>query len=632
MFRFLQCIFFSLILVSAMASRAFSEDTDPLVRESILHDEFRQETGVWRTRVQHVFDERSLNLLARAYSVFDPVPSRDLTFLWTPDDPNTDRSGRISGDGRLVWRSKGLSPNDPVAIYSVYVGHMRDGKPNGLGRYVNRDNLVYDGSWRNGRFDGSGTLQLSSGEFYEGKFSRGRAIGFGKYIDITGEIFEGYFVDGLRQGTGKTTLPGGSIYQSTWKAGSEVPGSKRIRLAELGTSPSLMTVDDVRLGVTVETKPIRESLPAAESLGYTGKPMDNKMVVKPDDAQLVSVWKDHGIIQSKVNALKDETGMYRQSLFGFDRNALYPPKLAFDFQNKSAAQIEIKSFYLDVATSETETQPALDLSVASERETCGHAFSTGKGAKNGNFAPYFAMNNFGWAAVEDATLRFDFVNPNETNSSPKPRFTKQVGTFQKRTKIDVADAIAQAGGNIDLLRKFGTDGFACDINSETSEGDKARNPSQCLDKLKTSGAFGTLSQSISLDGIDVVTGLRGTLEYHYRDPSGKVVSTSSPLQISIAIGGLTKGPECGEGGPPQPIRNHPISLKLDQASYRIQLPVPTSAIAPGHSRQFTLAFSAPKSSHHDFQLVAVLTDGREIRSRPITLLYFVPSWYQQPLY
>jgi hypothetical protein len=100
----------------------------------------------------------------------------------------------------------------------------------------------------------------------------------------------------------------------------------------------------------------------------------------------------------------------------------------------------------------------------------------------------------------------------------------------------------------------------------------------------------------------------------------------------LNVAGIAIGPECGEGGPPEPIRANPVSLNLDQYSYRIQLPVRAQGIDAGHGRQFTLAFSAAQSSKHDFQVVAILSNGQEIRSRPIELLYFVPAWYPKPNY
>jgi hypothetical protein len=43
-----------------------------------------------------------------------------------------------------------------------------------------------------------------------------------------------------------------------------------------------------------------------------------------------------------------------------------------------------------------------------------------------------------------------------------------------------------------------------------------------------------------------------------------------------------------------------------------------------------LTVEADKSSTHNFDVVIQLADGREIRSRPIDLLYFKPSWFPEP--
>jgi hypothetical protein len=629
-FRLLHFLIAAVFLLVCFNAPAISQEKDRAISETVLGDDVGVELGKWRTKVQDVFDARSRTLVACQYSVFDPAPSRDLDFLWIPDDLTSDRSGPVSGRGRLVWRVKAMPAYDASAIYSTYVGEVRRGRPEGLGHYVNRDGLAYDGEWRNGRFEGKGVLQLPNGEEYHGKFFRGRAVGFGRYIDMTGEVFEGTFVDGLRQGEGKTTLPGGAIYQSRWSKGTEVQGSVRMRVAQLGTQPpGLASANDIRLGVTVRRKPTKQGIEPGEILGYAAKVSGDKLLVQPDDPQLVSVWKEKGVIQVQINALKpSEAGGYRQSLFGFDKNTIYPPQFSFDFQNKSAARIEITGFYLDVKKSESDNQPALDIDRGSERETCGHEYNSGRGRySNGNFAPYFEMRNYGWGAVEQGTLRFGLRPSNDKTNPTNFEFTKEIGRLEKRTKVDIADTIANAGGKLDLLRHYGKNGFQCKVTD-----DKSDNPAQCLDQLRTTGAFGSLSKIISLDGIDIVVGLRGKLEYKYKNSKGEIVSDASPIRVDLSIGGLTQQPECGEGGPPEPIRLHPVALKLDQENYEIQLPLLTKSIDPGSSRQFTLAVNAPQASRHDFQVVAKLSNGQEIRSRSIDLLYFAPNWYPSPNY
>lgn len=617
----------AIFLVPASLTRAWSQEADHPITEVVLGDDIGAQKGKWRNKVQHVFDPRSRQLLARQYAVFDLAPSRDLEFLWIPDVPAADHDGPISGHGELVWRVKALPAYDPAAIYSTYNGDLRHGRPHGRGRYVNRDGLAYDGEWKNGRFEGKGVLQLPSGEEYQGDFVLGRAVGFGRYTDMTGEIFEGKFAAGVRQGEGRTRLPGGATYQSRWDKGVEVPGSMRVRIAQLGNQPNgVASTDPIRLGVMVQKKPSPPAMQPGELLGYTARVSEDRLLVEPDDPQLVAVWKSNGTIEKQIKALKtgdSDSSMYRQSLFGFDKKLIYPALFSFDLQNKGSAPVEVTGFYLDVRKSQSDNQPAFDLSENYDRTGC---FNGNKG----NFTPYFTLRNYGWSPIEQATLRFNFRPVGEGVEGRSFEFSTEIGRFEKSIKVDASEAIVRAGAKLDLLKRFGKNGYKCKMDGEN--GGKADNPAQCLASMKASGAFGRLLEVAELKGIDLLIGLRGRLGYKYKDAKGEIQSGESPLRADLSLAGLEQQPECGEGGPPQVIRKDPVALKLDQEGYRILLPLRAKRLEPGKSQQFTQAINALQASRHDFQVVAKLSDGREIRSRSIDLLYFTPKWNPTPLY
>ena len=190
-------------------------------------------------------------------------PSQALEFVWAPERPADDRAGRISGEGRLTWRTAGKPSYDLAAIIAEYRGALRGGQPQGQGSYAVRGGLSYQGEWAAGMPDGQGDLKLADGVEYAGRFRHGMANGPGRLYDIDGEIFDGAFRDGLREGNGTTILPNGRSYQSAFAAGVEIESSRKVRLAQIGT-PSPAAADDVRLGVTVEKLPASK-----EGLGYT---------------------------------------------------------------------------------------------------------------------------------------------------------------------------------------------------------------------------------------------------------------------------------------------------------------------------------------------------------------------------
>jgi hypothetical protein len=120
-----------------------------------------------------------------------PHPSRELDFVWTPDNPATDKPGRISGSGQLIWRFKGKPIYDRSSVFAEYRGTVRDGKIEGHGSYLDHTGLMYENQWRKGLMEGLGSLKLPAGDEYVGQFRSGKADGVGGHIEITGEVYEG---------------------------------------------------------------------------------------------------------------------------------------------------------------------------------------------------------------------------------------------------------------------------------------------------------------------------------------------------------------------------------------------------------------------------------------------------------
>jgi hypothetical protein len=47
-------------------------------------------------------------------------------------------------------------------------------------------------------------------------------------------------------------------------------------------------------------------------------------------------------------------------------------------------------------------------------------------------------------------------------------------------------------------------------------------------------------------------------------------------------------------------------------------------VTPGFTARWRIELQAPETSEHDFRLVLLTADGRQIRSRPVHLTYFIP--------
>ena len=106
------------------------------------------EPGIWRSKTQSLFDPVAHTLIRREYTIWDPMPSRDLDFVWVPTSAHDDNAGKISGAGRLIWRLKGKPAYDKASIFAEYRGAMKDGRAEGEGRYVDSTGISYAGAWQ----------------------------------------------------------------------------------------------------------------------------------------------------------------------------------------------------------------------------------------------------------------------------------------------------------------------------------------------------------------------------------------------------------------------------------------------------------------------------------------------------
>jgi hypothetical protein len=129
----------------------------------------------------------------------------------------------------------------------------------------------------------------------------------------------------------------------------------------------------------------------------------------------------------------------------------------------------------------------------------------------------------------------------------------------------------------------------------------------------------------------MATSIAGNLTYNWKDNYGKIHNQTSQFKELIRLGRINL-PKCGpaivarEGATVESIAQGPLDLNLDQTNKRIALPLRRS-ISAGRVARFELPFVSDKSSEHNFAVVLQLSDGRAIRSRPIKLLYYYPSWF-----
>jgi hypothetical protein len=157
----------------------------------------------------------------------------------------------------------------------------------------------------------------------------------------------------------------------------------------------------------------------------------------------------------------------------------------------------------------------------------------------------------------------------------------------------------------------------------------------CFCEIGGANLFGSLLNKVRILGLaiepdygqlNIVTTVAGTLEYDWTDAAGTVHKRTSPFRERLWLGRITPGGDCGDGASVKRVAQAPLTLKLDQSSYRVSVPI-KDAVPAGRAARYSLFLNATRSSQHDFVVALELADGRTVRSRPIHLLYFYPAWY-----
>lgn len=136
------------------------------------------------------------------------------------------------GYKKPVFAPPGLAPPVQKHLHSEenegffsYDGTWRNGRPNGLGKYLFMDKATYEGDFKNGIPHGEGVAVYPRNKegagMYSGWWKDGRYEGKGTFTYSTGSVYEGEWHRGLRHGRGKLTFPSGFCYEGEWYMGKQ---------------------------------------------------------------------------------------------------------------------------------------------------------------------------------------------------------------------------------------------------------------------------------------------------------------------------------------------------------------------------------------------------------------------------
>lgn len=142
------------------------------------------------------------------------------------------RAGRIPPNGRLACEdapaktaktkpAPDMKAARPVIAFSggTYSGALRNGRPNGRGKFVAPDGRRYVGQWKDGKRHGRGVLVSKSVGRYSGDFDWGDFHGQGMLLRPDGAVYTGAFLVGRFHGPGRLRLPDGRVYDGPFVNG-----------------------------------------------------------------------------------------------------------------------------------------------------------------------------------------------------------------------------------------------------------------------------------------------------------------------------------------------------------------------------------------------------------------------------
>jgi hypothetical protein len=334
-------------------------------------------------------------------------------------------------------------------------------------------------------------------------------------------------------------------------------------------------------------------------MSYTSRSEGEVLNILPDDQRLLDVWHGTAPINLTDDELRAFDNVSTTPSFLGPAERFDPLSLVFEIENSTTDTISLAGGFLQVADSKRNPEPAMQIRPF-PRDPCSGIIE---------FLPRFFIDNFGWASADDATLNVTAASlDGRAEGTP---LNVPLGSITDSVMADVTAQLQSLGLDTDYLAHNKL--ICTDPNDERL----------CLAELKQSGNFGQVAEFISLEFQTVTISIQGTLDYSWTGSDSVTSQKSSPFSVVLPIASVANDAECGEGGEIIPVNHDPFMLRLDESGYRIAIPF-AGDVTPGFTSRWRIELQAPETSEHDFQLVLLLTDGRQLTSRPVHLTYFIP--------
>lgn len=217
------------------------------------------------------------------------------------DVPDVGKSYLAIGEGlaKKVDENKEVTKEMMInGCQGTYTGHLKDGKPSGVGTFAYADGRCYKGEFVDGKFKGNGIFTWPDGGRYEGEWANDKKHGKGVYITAQGNRCEQVWEEGcLIFGNQTFTVNGVHFTMVAVEGGGTFTmgaTSEQGSHADNDEKPAHnVTLSDYYIGQTEVTQALWKAVMGSNPSGHKG---DNLPV------ELVS-WNDCQEFIQKLNQL-----------------------------------------------------------------------------------------------------------------------------------------------------------------------------------------------------------------------------------------------------------------------------------------------------------------------------------------
>lgn len=200
------------------------------------------------------------------------------------DVPDVGKSYLAIGEGlaKKVDENKEVTKEMMInGCQGTYTGHLKDGKPSGVGTFAYADGRCYKGEFVDGKFKGNGIFTWPDGSRYEGEWANDKKHGKGVYITAQGNRCEQVWEEGcLIFGNQTFTVNGVQFTMVAVEGGTFTMGAT----SEQGSDATdyekpahEVTLSDYYIGQTEVTQALWKAVMGSNPSGHKGDnlPVEN---------------------------------------------------------------------------------------------------------------------------------------------------------------------------------------------------------------------------------------------------------------------------------------------------------------------------------------------------------------------